>query len=818
MKISLNWLNQLIDIQEYIQQPEILVNLLTGAGLEVEAVENGADKYRHFVIGLILEKEKHPSADRLSVCKVTTGHGIVHQIVCGAQNHQVDHRVVVSLPGARLPSGLEIKSTVLRGVESHGMLCSPTELGVPPPADYKDGLLILPATAAVGESFAHFFGLDDIIFELKVTPNRADCLSHWGVAREIKTLTQKNLKPLSKSISIPSSKVSSIISNHSDVQGAFMCSRYGAAKISGVKVGPSPDWIKNRIENLGLRSINNVVDVTNFVMMELGHPMHAFDVSKLNFPLQVRLSKPGEKLLSLQKTELSLSEKDLVIADQKAVLALAGVVGGLDSSVTDQTTEILLESAHFDAASVRRSSVRHATPTDSSYRFSRGTDPMMTETALLRAIELLKVSCPELRVEGELIDLCPQPFTPQKIKVRSSQLEARLGFSVDANTLKQDLINLSCEILSVEEDGSHSVYTVCPPAFRVDLNHEIDFAEEYARLRGYGNIPSHFPVLLQVPTPPDPVYIATHKAQSFLVGQGFNEAVTSVFTGVSNPIASTAKWSHFGLSTGQPVQLMNPLSEEQNQLREHLIQSLLPVIIYNCHQGNGQGSLFEFAGAHYQTQIESEIQNNEEKRLILASWGANGDHILQLKAGLENLSVHLGVKGLNFTIVQDKGHIPDCMHRGQVAAIQIESQMVGIIGSLHPEIMEANKIRYSVAWIEINWKKWMAAMHSAVHSTSQFASFTRFQRVERDMTLVLRKSAPVGEILNSAKLELGSALDGISVINIYEGAGLEVGQKAVTVRMVFQHPEKTLTDEEILKFSNRALEVWQSKHSAHLRS
>ncbi len=497
MKISLKWINEFVDVQDYFLKPEILGDILTKGGLEVEDIQNKAKDYANVVTGLILEKDKHPNADKLSLCKVMTSAGTVHQIVCGAQNHKKDDKVVVALPGAVLPTpgvpnqsgsgGFAIKQSVIRGVDSGGMLCSLKELGL---AKESDGIEILPHEAPIGVNFAEYMGLDDVTMELKVTPNRADCLSHFGLAREISALTGRPLKKkmLESEIHIKNENRSEQSTRERvqvEVKDSELCPRYCGRWIEGVKVGPSPAWLKQRLELLGMNSINNVVDVTNYVMLELGQPLHAFDGSEIRSG-KVVIGKAGkEKFITLDGSELQLTGEELMIQDDNRPMCMAGTIGGKNSGVSEQTQNIFLESAFFTPASVRKNLRSHGLNTDSGYRFSRGVDPSQTRMGLERATELL-VQVAGGKAYTGVYDILSKSLDPVVVHVHLQTVSERLGYAADLNRMTDFFARLGCRIEIISEAGH---LKVTAPSYRFDLEHEMDFVEEYARMNGYEHIP-----------------------------------------------------------------------------------------------------------------------------------------------------------------------------------------------------------------------------------------------------------------------------------------------------------------------------------------
>ncbi|MCB0349873.1 MAG: phenylalanine--tRNA ligase subunit beta, partial [Bdellovibrionales bacterium] len=586
MKISLSWINEYVDVKDFFKKPEELASLLTGAGLEVEGYEDPSKKFNHVVIGHIVELGKHPNADKLTLCQVDTGAGQPHQIVCGAQNHKQGDKVIVALPGAVLPGNFAIKLSKIRDVESQGMLCSESELGL---KDQSEGIVILPKDAKVGQSYAEYSGACDIIFEINVTPNRADCLSHVGLAREISCLLDRPLKLPEAKIKTGAKKTK----DHIDVKlvNAELCPRYAGRSIFGVQVGASPAWLKNRLLAVGLNSINNVVDVTNFVMMEYGQPLHAFDAKNLKGEkIIVDMAKQNEKFKSLDGTVIELSGEELTIRDGETAVALAGVVGGLNSGVTEKTEEIFLEAAHFNPRGVRRTSRKHGIDTDSGQRFSRGTDPENVLEAMNRAAALIQ----ELaggEVAKDFYDLYPKPHARTPIKVRKQILEERLGYAVDMSDFNKWMKRLHCKT-----KVSGDTVTVEAPPFRFDIEIEMDLVEEYARLNGYDKIPESFPALQVRPTDSALSYINEQRAGELFKNEGYLEARNYNFLSPKwqSELIDEKQYAKLGLAAGgEAVNIKNPLSEETSQMRQSLLPGLLTNLIHNFSHGALDGRLFE---------------------------------------------------------------------------------------------------------------------------------------------------------------------------------------------------------------------------------
>ena len=520
MKISLKWLNDHVEIMDFASRADDLAKLLTDAGLEVEAIENKAEAFRHVVVGHILKLERHPNADRLTVCQLDVGTGTAQQIVCGATNHRQGDRVVVTLPGAVLPGDFAIKKSKIRDVESNGMLASESELGLKAEAE---GILILPADAPVGKPFAEYFGLEDVVFELKITPNRADCLSHLGLARELACLLERPLKAVPLDL-----KTDEAVKTRShvalEVRDPENCRRYAGRVIDGVEVGPSPAWLKSRLESVGMKSINNVVDVTNFVMMDLGQPMHAFDLAHLHGGrITVAASTAGETFTTLDGRALTLTGDELTIRDGDRAVALAGAIGGQNSGVSAQTKSIFLESAHFAMDSVRRTARRHGLQTDSAYRFSRGVDPSGIRRALDRASALIGQVAGG-RAAADAWDEYPRPLTPPVIAVTAAFVGQRLGYAVSTEDLRAALVRLGARV-----DVAGDTLTVTSPAFRYDLEQPADLVEEFGRLRGYDHIPETLPPLNVAPLRLDPGFVLEQRVNALARGAGLTQAVNYGF-------------------------------------------------------------------------------------------------------------------------------------------------------------------------------------------------------------------------------------------------------------------------------------------------
>ena len=807
MIISLKWLSDFVDVKEFFEKPEVLAEVLTGAGLEVENIVNKSKDFNYVVIGHILEKAKHPNSDKLSLCRVTTGEGVVHQIVCGAQNHKTGDWVVLALPGAVLPGPFPIKVSTIRGIESGGMLCSVKELGL---AKESDGIMIIPPEQGKYQNFADFAGLTD------VTPNRADCLSHFGLAREISCLLGRPL--IEKNIQVASVEMSTQEKINLQVLDLVGCPRYTGRYISGVKIGPSPQWIVQRLQSVGMNSINNVVDVTNYVMLELGQPMHAFDAQEIRGgQVRVQKAQAGQSFTGLDAVERKLKAEDLVICDEVGVIALAGVFGGLHSGVSDKTTEIFLESAYFDSASVRKTSRGHGLATDSAYRFMRGVDPELCFKALDRATELLQ------KVAGGqafrlAYDIYPHPVQAQPIEISLTTLSARLGFTAELEKFKKILSGLFCKV----EELPGSVLRVTPPTFRFDLETDMDLVEEYARIHGYEFIPESLPALQTEPLAHDLEFIRSQSLRQALCEQGYSQSLNMAFSShqLQNEFCGRSElWTNAGLPfSDQPVKLLNALSEEQNIMRQNLTLGLVKNLLHNVHQGNSVGRIFEIGKVFSQPEPGHYEQSSN---LSMLAWGqpehlwqkkTTSPLVLELKEALLKALENLGVYNAEFVTPGENLKFP-FLHRGQQALVKAQGRVIGFLGTAHPQWLEKNKIRVPVALAEITVQTWL----QQGKVVDRFAPISRMPVVERDLALVMGQEIPAGSVQKAIVKKLGSLLRDVEIFDLYQDEALMPGQKSVAFRLHFQDPNATLQEEGINKMVNDLIPHLHAQFSLSVR-
>lgn len=801
MKISLKWLQDYVDVTEFFQKPEELAEALTRAGLEVEEITNRAKDFNHVVIGHILEKGKHPNADKLSLCRVSTGEGVVHQIVCGAQNHKEGDRVIVALPGAILPGNFAIKKSAVRGVDSAGMLCSLKELGL---ATESEGIAILPADAPVGQAYSVYGGYDDITFELKVTPNRADCLSHFGLAREVACLFGKELK--SPAAEPKLNKQSSKSQIALEVKASDLCPRYTGRYIKGVKVGTSPAWLQQRLESVGLNSINNIVDITNYVMMELGQPLHAFDAKHINGnKIIVDRAVKGEKFITLDGTELELTGEELSIRDAQRPVCLAGVVGGKNSGVSADTADIFLEAAYFMPMSARKTSRSHGIDTDSAYRFSRGVDPDGALRGLNRATTLiLEVAGGE--AFGDHHDFYPHPVKKSPVSITVKTVSDRLGYVAEPAKFEDFMKRLGCVV-----SKSGETYSVLPPTFRFDLEQDMDLVEEYARLNGYEHIPETLPEFKASPSNHDKTFMLHRQTKEVLITEGYQQAFNFAFVGSKGEkafLGELAALKSSGLASSEKeIRIMNPLNEEMDVMRSSLSYGLFKNLNNNFHSGNMMGRLFEVGSTFF---VKEDGTYHEGARLGLVAWGQNSNLwnksldyplVFEVKAAIEALLKVLNISSYTWVNADQKTDIPEFIHQGQFAQLLVEGKKVGFIGTFHPVLLDDNKIRVPACVGELD----LDQLYKGQPRPYRVQGIPKFQTVERDFAFVMPKALKVGDILKDIRKAGAGLLTNVDVFDIYEGDKVEVGHKSVAIRIWLQDKNATLQESQIAEVTQKIL-------------
>lgn len=795
MKLTLNWLQDHIDTD---LTAETIGAKLTMAGLELDALTRQDQGLEKVVVGFIETIKPHPDADRLTVCQVRINQEIL-TIVCGAKNHSPGDKVAVARIGARLPNGLEIVESTIRGVISQGMLCSKTELGL---ATASEGILLIPPAAPEGAAMATILGLDEVILELGITPNRGDCLGVRGIARELGALTATPLRPLPL-LTTPCQPDGPIATVH--IKDTIGCPRYAGRIINNIKISPSPAWLQTRLEAVGMRAINNVVDVTNFILLDLNQPLHAFDLTHLHLPIVVRRARTNETLRTLDGMERTLTDQMTVIADQQHALALAGIMGGETSGVTETTTDIFLEVAYFDPIATARTGRRLEILSESRHRFERGVDPEALLTVMERATQMIL----------ELAGGQAGPITlqdagtwhlPKPIVYRPQRINQLGGVQLTAETMNALLTGIGCQITPMDQENS--AFQVLPPSWRHDLRLEEDLLEEIIRLYGYDNVPTSLPRVTAAPHTPHLLLSLLDRVRTIMVGLGYLEAINYAFV-------STAIQHQFN-GEQPPLALLNPLSEDQTVLRTDLIAGLIKTAQRNFNRGNFRLRLFE-VGRIFLTDEQGNLTEHERLAAILTGPAQERTvyHPLRqtdfsdLSGDLISLFTDIGDLG---TVFEHGG--PTFLHPGRKAwLINNEGKTIGWMGQLHPAMQESLDLRKEIYAFELN----LTALSNRPKIQTTGESTSPFPGIQNDFTFLLPEKTPSQEVVNQILQIDPGLIRQVSVIDIYTGTGVPKGHKNLTLTLLLQANDRTLTDLESKAISEKVIIRMQERFGAALR-
>jgi phenylalanyl-tRNA synthetase beta chain len=783
MRVSMKWLRELVDVGLPTTE---LTDLLDMTGTKVEAVHVLGAALDGVVVGRVLTKERHPDADTLWVTTVDVGGSEPLQIVCGAQNFQVDDRVPVAVVGAILPGGMVIKKAKLRGVVSEGMNCSGTELGIGADAS---GLLILPADAPVGTPFAEYRGMSDTVLELEVTPNRPDCLSMTGVAREVAAITDTAVRQPS---GIPAESGQSVAERVSvSIEDADLCPRYAARLITGVRIAPSPDWLVERVTAAGARPISNIVDITNYVMFEMGQPLHAFDAATLGttdgrIAIGVRVARAGETLTTLDGVKRDLATDTLMITDSSGVVALAGVMGGETTEVSDSTVDILLESACFKPASVGRTSRRLGLISEASQRFERGVDPNGCVAALDRAAQLM-VELAGGTVAPGVVDTYPATIEPLTLTLRVARANHVLGTELIAADIIRILERLH---LAVKTEGDLLHVTV--PTFRPDLVREADLIEEVVRVHGMGNVASTLPAGRGRVGGLSADQRRRERVGEALRAAGLNEALTWAFSDPSD--ADRVGWV-FGPDE-QPVRLLNPMSADQSVLRFSTLPGLLRAVSNNQRKGVGDVHLYEIGAVWWTSPGRKQPKERTVLSGVLAgSWDRPGWNdaspaldFFDGKGALQTVAEELGIERWRVRAAD----LP-WLQPGRSAEVLVGGDVVGWLGEVHPSVLEAYECAGPVTVFELQMKPLL----KAAREVREFVDIPRFPAVKIDLAIVVSEDVTAERALHSIRAAGGSLLAEARLFDVYRGKGVETGKKSLAFSLAYRDPERTLTDEQV---------------------
>ncbi|MCD4746388.1 MAG: phenylalanine--tRNA ligase subunit beta [Bacteroidales bacterium] len=819
MKISYNWLKQYLDIDI---EPLKLSELLTDCGLEIE----GLEKYQSvkgglegIVIGEIKTCEKHPNADKLSITTVDIGEKNILPIVCGAPNVAAGQKVLIATVGTTLYSenqSFVIRKTKLRGEVSEGMICAEDELGL---GTSHEGIMVLDADSKVGTPANFFFNIsEDYIFEIGLTPNRSDATSHIGVARDLKAVFD-NLYKKNYNLKIPSVKEFCIDNNDREIEviieDNLACPRYSGLTISGIKVKESPDWLKNSLDSIGLRPINNIVDITNFVLFETGQPLHAFDTNEItgNKIIIKKLSE-GTKFLTLDEVERELTKDDLMICNKDEGMCIAGVFGGINSGVTEKTTNIFLESAYFNPKTIRKTSKHHSLKTDASFRFERGADPEMTIYALKRAALLIKKIAGG-KISSNIKDVYPKQIKKNEINISYRNVDRLIGKSIDKKIIKNILQSLEIQIIS--ESGEELKLSI--PTYRVDVTREADVIEEILRIYGYNNveIPSEVRSSLSYNLKPDNEKIQ-NLVSDYLSNNGFFEIMNNSLTKSEYIEKSNV------FNSEKNVNILNPLSKDLNVLRQTLLFGGLESVIYNQNRKIPDLKLYEFGKTYSFNSDKAKekdvlikyLENNHLALFItgrknIESWNTDENNVdfYFLKAHINNIFKILNLESSLFSIENNSSKIFD-----KALIYKFNNKKVLEFGSVSDRLLKEFEIKQELFYADFNWNIIIQLLKD---NKILYKEVSKFPEVRRDLALLINKNIQFADIEKIAFQTESKLLKKVNLFDVYEGKNIEAGKKSYAVSFILQDKEKTLTDKVIDKIMNKMMKVYKHKLEAVIR-
>ena len=820
MNISYNWLK---DYLEFDLQPDEVAAALTSIGLEtggVEEVQTIKGGLEGLVIGEVLTCEEHPNSDHLHITTVNVGGAEPLQIVCGAPNVAAGQKVVVAVNGTKLYDGDEcftIKRSKIRGVESNGMICAEDEIGIG--TDHA-GIIVLPADAVVGTPAKEYYNVkSDYVLEVDITPNRVDATSHFGVARDLAAFLKQNGKPADlKRPSVNAFKIDDETpAIEVVVENTEACLRYSGITIKGVTVKESPEWLQNRLKVIGLRPINNVVDITNYILHGVGQPLHSFDADKVKGnKVVVRAAVEGEKFVTLDGVERTLTDRDLMICNAEEPMCIAGVFGGLDSGVTEQTRNVFLESATFHPTWIRKTARRFGLNTDASFRYERGLDPNQTVEVMKRAALLIQEVAGGT-ITGAIQDIYPAPAAPYRVELTYNKVNTLIGKVIPVETVKSILESLEMNIVSETAEG----LVIDVPVYRIDVQRDVDVIEDILRIYGYNNVEFSDNVKsnLSYQTPTDRSYKLQNLISEQLCGCGFNEIL-------NNSLTRSAYYDN--LSTypvSHCVMLMNPLSADLNGMRQTLLFGGLESVEHNAKRKNGNIRFFEF-GNCYDYNIDNKKEGetlaefSEDYRLALWVSGSRVDNnwahpnekssVYELKAYVENILVRLGVN-LQKVIF---GNLANDIYSAGLSITTSSGRQLGTMGIVSPKICKEMDIDTEVYYAELSWTLLMKEIKK---SKVTFSEISKFPAVKRDLALLLDKNVQFAEIEKIATESERKLLKDVTLFDVYEGKNLPAGKKSYAVSFYLQDEGKTLNDKQIDAIMKKIQTNLEQKLGAQLR-
>lgn len=794
MKFNESWLREWVNPAISTEQ---LCDQITMLGLEVDDVEPVAGSFSGVVVGEVVECAQHPDADKLRITKVNVGGERLLDIVCGAPNCRQGLKVACAVDGAVLPGNFKIKKTKLRGQPSEGMLCSYSELGI---KEDHSGIIELPADAPVGQDFREYLNLDDVAIEISLTPNRADCLSIAGIAREVGVINQAGVK--SPTIEPVQASISDKVAV--ELQAPEACPRYLARVVKNVNVkAASPLWLQEKLRRCGIRSIDPIVDITNLSLLELGQPMHAFDAAKIEGSIQVRMAKAGEELVLLDGTTAKLQSNTLVIADSKGALAMAGIFGGEASGVSENTKDVVLESAFFAPLAITGRARQYGLHTDASHRFERGVDPELARQAMERATELLIEICGG--EAGEIVEAVSEENLPKRntVTLRRSKLDSVIGHHIEDAIVTDILTRLGLKVTFTND-----TWTAVAPSWRFDIEIEEDLIEEVARIYGYNSIPNNAPLSHLTMNGTPEKLLEVNRIRTAFVDSDYQEVITYSFV---DP--KTQACLH---PEQQALVLPNPISSEMSVMRVSLLTGLLDTIVYNQSRQQHRVRIFE-AGLRFIPDSNAESAVRQEfvfaaaivgdKRPVHWENKAEAADFFDLKGDIERILSLSSVRNdLKFVVKQYPA-----LHPGQSAAIMLDGKEIGFIGTVHPSIVQKFGIKGKPIVCEI------LASAIAERTVTQAVEISKFPANNRDIAIVVDESVPAGEVLDVCRQAAGSKLIALNLFDVYRGVNLAKDKKSLAISLTLQDKEKTLEENEINTVIQAVLAELAARFNAVLR-
>ena len=796
MNVTLNWLKTYIDFDFSAEE---LADRLTMLGIEVESIKELGTALKGVVVGKVTAIKPHPNADKLVLCQVDIGEEDTLQIVCGAPNAREGMFVPVATIGTALPTGISIKRAKLRGEESHGMLCSEKELGF---SEDAAGLMELSSDLPIGIEVTDALGLDDTIFELEITPNRPDCLSLIGVAREVRAETGNDIKLPEVNVQEDDTDIRDVTSVTIDAPD--LCPRYAARVIRGVSIGESPTWLKQRLESVGIGVINNIVDVTNFVLMEYGQPLHAFDYHKLGENrIVVRRAAAGEIITTLDEEERKLTPEMLVIADATKPVALAGIMGGYESEITDTTCDVLLESANFNPSSVRATAKALGMNTEASYRFERGADPEAVIPAIDRATQLIIELAGGTVCEG-IIDEYPGKCELLQIQLRTERVNFILGTELETEESKQILSRLGFGVDTLQQDN---IYQVTVPTFRRDITREIDLIEEIARVHGYDNIPTTLPKG-DIPVPTlNILNEVRRRIKHYLLGSGMMEAINYSFC---HPNC----FDKVRLANDNPLRdalkLQNPLSPEMSILRTTLLPSLLENTQHNHNHQIDNIALFEISTVFLNGEEPARIAGILAGEIGEGVYGNpyQSPDFFDIKGVVEGALEVCGITEWKFAITDEP-----TFHPGRNAEVLLGDQRIGILGEAHPKVLDNYELPYKAYLFELDLEK----LADAADFSKRFEPIPIYPSVLRDLAIVVEQDMPSDKPINIIYATGGTLVESVRLFDVYVGDQVPEGKKSLAYTITYHSATETLTDKEVNTLHDKVVERLNQELGAELR-